>query len=473
MACTLEFLVTVGEPQLLRPETSCPREFKYLSNIDDQIGLRNHIPFVHFYPPSKVMNDTNSSGNSNSNRSKNIVDVIRMGVSKALVHYYPIAGKLRNGEKGKLAVDCCGEGVIFREADANVTLEELQRITNNGGLKPPFPQWEKLLVDDVWGCNFITDSPLLRMQVTRLACRGFVLAYTFNHCVCDAYGALQFVTAVSEFARNFNRNAPNTIPSWGRELLKPRNPPIISYPHPEYDLDYSPDAPLSDEPDFKRLEQTSVFFSKFDVSALKRKINDDKCATFDVIAACLWRARTKTIIHPETVTKLLFPVDTRFRYKPELPPGYYGSAVVFPRAATKAKTLVSEPLRYAAGLISEVKKGVVGDEYRMSVLDLIEGNGRRGFCRESAFVVSDMSRLRFAEVDFGWGPAVYGGPARAGTGHVPGMVTSVIGHKDGERGVEGLLALVSLPSHALELFHEEVRREISGYDHGVIVASAL
>ncbi|KAK9091661.1 hypothetical protein Sjap_024838 [Stephania japonica] len=258
----------------------------------------------------------------------------------------------------------------------------------------------------------------------------------------------------------------------GREVLKPRTPPTISYPHREYDLDHSPGDTLSDESDFKRLAQTSVFFSKSDISTLKRKINGGKCATFDAIAACLWRARTKTILHPETVAKLLFPIDTRFRYKPELPPGYYGSAVVFPRAATKAEMLISEPLRYAAGLISEVKNVVTGDEYRMSVLDFIEANGRRGFCKEGAFVVSDMSRLRFAEVDFGWGPAVYGGPSRAGTGHVPGMVTSVIGHKDGERGgVEGLLALLSLPSHALELFHEEIRKEISGIAHGVIVSS--
>ncbi|KAK9115336.1 hypothetical protein Syun_022133 [Stephania yunnanensis] len=368
------------------------------------------------------------------------------------------AGKLRNGEKGKLAVDCCGEGVIFREADANVTLEELQRI-RNGGLKPPFPQWEKLLVDDVWG-----DSPCVWRLCIGLHIQPLRMRRIWSTPVRNGRIGIRpkLQPARSQHHPFMGKGTPQTAPPSDHLIPSPRIRPRLL-----------PRRPLSDESDFKRLEQTSVFFSKSDVSALKRKINDHKCATFDVIAACLWRARTKTTIHPDTVTKLLFPIDTRFRYKPELPPGYYGSAVVFPRAATKARTLVSEPLRYAAGLISEVKKGVAGDEYRMSVLDLIEGNGRRGFCRESAFVVSDMSRLRFAEVDFGWGPAAYGGPARAGTGHVPGMVTSVVGHKDGEGGVEGLLALVSLPSHALELFHEEVRREISGYDHGVVVASAL
>lgn len=37
---------------------------------------------------------------------------------------------------------------------------------------------------------------------------------------------------------------------------------------------------------------------------------------------------------------------------------------------------------------------------------------------------------------------MYGGPARAGTGMVPGMMTSIIGHKN-EGGVEGVLALIS------------------------------
>lgn len=68
------------------------------------------------------------------------------------------------------------------------------------------------------------------MQVTRLACGGFILAYTFNHCICDAYGAYQFITVVSEFCKDPNRRAPSTLRSWERETLRPRSPPIISYP---------------------------------------------------------------------------------------------------------------------------------------------------------------------------------------------------------------------------------------------------
>lgn len=150
----LKFTVQVSRPELIRPEKPTPREFKYLSNIDDQKGLRNHIPFVHFYPPSTASSYTHD---------QDPVGMIKQALARALVYYYPVAGRLRHADKGKLVVDCCGEGVIFREGNADIKLAQLREA--DGGLKPPFPQWESLLVDDLWGSVLITDSPLLRMQV--------------------------------------------------------------------------------------------------------------------------------------------------------------------------------------------------------------------------------------------------------------------------------------------------------------------
>ncbi|XP_059451303.1 13-hydroxylupanine O-tigloyltransferase [Corylus avellana] len=226
MAPPLNFSVHVNEPELVWPEKPTPKEFKYLSNIDDQSGLRNHILFVHLYPPRATVGAP----------VQDPIMMIKQSLAKVLAFYYPVARRLRNADKGKLVVDCCGQEVIFRGANADITLAQLCK---NGGLKPPFPQWDKLLVDDVWGSNLIsnliTNSPLLRVQVTRLACGGFILAYTFNHCICDTYGAYQFITAVSELCKNPNRKTPSSLPAWGRETLRPRSPPIISYPHHEYD----------------------------------------------------------------------------------------------------------------------------------------------------------------------------------------------------------------------------------------------
>ncbi|KAK9928266.1 hypothetical protein M0R45_025412 [Rubus argutus] len=60
-------------------------------------------------------------------RNKNDpVEVISDALSKSLVYYYPLAGRLRDGPKKKLMVDCTGEGVLLVEANADVLLDKLR-----------------------------------------------------------------------------------------------------------------------------------------------------------------------------------------------------------------------------------------------------------------------------------------------------------------------------------------------------------
>ncbi|KAK9091666.1 hypothetical protein Sjap_024843 [Stephania japonica] len=417
------FVVAVGEAQLVPPATPTPREFKSLSNVDSQVCLRHYIPFVHFYPPSK---------RTSSSSSRDPVGVIKLALSRALVHYYPLAGRLRNeGMDENLVIDCCGKGVKFREADANITLEELRQI--NGDLRPPFPLWERFLIDDVWGGNFITDSPLLRMQVTRLACGGFVLAYTFNHCACDTYGAFQFITAVSEFSRDPHRKDPSILPCWRREALSSRCPSTRSM------LSHREELNMADNDEahhnltktyFKSFDETSVFLSNAEIALLKKQVTSNKnnYGTFDVVVSCLWRARTRTLFSSdEDVTKIFIPFDTRFRYKNDLLKGFYGNTAVVACATAKASELnIDKPLSYATSLTTQAKKKV-GEEVRKSSC-------------------------------FDWFQASYAGPARAGIGLLPGMITSLLCHKSSD-GVEGLLALSSLPP----MFTNRFRRELDWY----------
>jgi benzyl alcohol O-benzoyltransferase len=146
---SLTFRVHRHEPVLVAPAEQTPREFKRLSDIDDQEGLRFHIPVIQFYRYNPSM------------KGRDPAKVIRDALAKALVPYYPFAGRLRELQDGsrKLEVECTGEGVLFIEADADVTLEQFGDL-----LQPPFPCLEELLFD-VPGSSEVLNSPVLLIQV--------------------------------------------------------------------------------------------------------------------------------------------------------------------------------------------------------------------------------------------------------------------------------------------------------------------
>ena len=132
---------------MVAPAKPTPHEFKQLSDIDDQDGLRFQIPVIQFYKYDPSM------------QGRDPVRVIREALAKTLVFYYPLAGRLREGPGRKLVVECTGEGIVFIEADADVTLEQF-----GDALQPPFPCWEELLFD-VPGSGEVLNCPLLLIQV--------------------------------------------------------------------------------------------------------------------------------------------------------------------------------------------------------------------------------------------------------------------------------------------------------------------
>ncbi|TQD98870.1 hypothetical protein C1H46_015513 [Malus baccata] len=200
--------------ELITLEKPTPRETKFLSDIDDQETLRFQIPVIMCYKDNPSLNE-----------SRNPVKVIREALSKALVYYYPLAGRLREGPNRKLMVDCNGEDILFIEASADVTLEQ-----PGDKILPPCPLLEEFLFnfpgsDGIIGC--------LLLLVTCLTCGGFILALRLNQTMCDAPGLLLFLTAVAEMARG--AHAPSILLVWERELRFARDPPRITCAHHEYE----------------------------------------------------------------------------------------------------------------------------------------------------------------------------------------------------------------------------------------------
>jgi len=115
----------------------------------------------------------------------------------------------------------------------------------------------------------------------------------------------------------------------------------------------------------------------------------------------------------------------------------------------------------------------VTDEYIRSLADFLVINGRpplsaTGLC----FAVSNITRIGFDVLDFGWGLPIFAGSA----GEVPGIGTFYAPYKN-KKGEMGILFPVSLPAPAMERFVTELnsmlRHSKAGSGSSVLVFSSL
>ncbi|KAM7272447.1 hypothetical protein ACFE04_027110 [Oxalis oulophora] len=431
---SLMFTVKRREAELIRPSKPTPRELKPLSDIDDQEGLRFQIPIINFYRHDPKM------------QWKDPVNVIRHAIAETLVYYYPFAGRLREGPSRKLAVDCTGEGVLFIEADADVSLDEF-----GDALQPPFPGLEELLYD-VPRSSGVLHCPLLLIQVTRLKCGGFIFALRLNHTMSDAAGLSQFMSALGEMARG--ARTPSIPPVWDRHLMDARTPPRVTCTHHEYEE--VPDTkgtiiPLDD------MVHKSFFFGSKEISALRNVVPPhlQRCSRFEILTAFLWRSRTISLQpDPEEEMRVICIVNSRSKFNPPLPKGFYGNGFAFPVALTSAEKLSENPLSYALELVKEAKSQV-NEEYMKSVADLMVIKGRPHFTVVRSYLVSDVTHAGFGLADFGWGAAAYGGPAKGGVGAIPGVASFYIPFRN-SKGEDGIVVPVCLPGYAMERFVKEI-----------------
>ncbi|XP_022747882.1 benzyl alcohol O-benzoyltransferase-like [Durio zibethinus] len=425
----LAFTVRRHEPQLVVPAKPTPRECKLLSDIDDQEGHRFQPRALHFYKRNPSM------------QGKDPAQVVREAIAQTLVFYYPFAGRLREGQNRKLMVDCTGEGVLFIEADADVTLEEFGDV-----LHPPFPCLEELLYD-VPGSTELLNCPLLLIQVTRLKCGAFIVAYRFNHTMSDVAGISQFMSAMGEIARG--ALTPSIPPVWERHLLNARDPPRITCVHDEFNNDSVATKGTTILTD--NLVSRSFFFGPTQISALRRFIPGNlRCSTFDILSACLWRCRTKALeLDPDKNVRLVCIVNARSKFNPPLPLGYYGNALGCPAALTTAGELCQNPLSYAVELVKQAKTKVT-EEYMKSTADLLVIRGRPNINVVGSYIVSDLTRAKIKELDFGWGKAAFSGPATS----LP-IISFCIQSKNKE-GEDGIVVPVCLPAPAMKSFVKEM-----------------
>lgn len=279
-----------------------------------------------------------------------------------------------------------------------------------------------------------------------------------HHALADAYGLLQFMTAVAEMARG--RICPSVLPVWSRELLQARNPPRPFFPHQEYD---EVNTEVTINASLDGMVRRTIFFSPRRISTLRNSIPPHLCqkaSTFDILTACLWKCRTIALSpDPDEEMCVIFAVNVRAPKRGlNLPIGYYGNAFAYIGAVSNARDLCRKPLGYPLDLIIKAK-AKVNREYMQSAADFMVLRGRPHYRTANSYAVSDLSHAKFEEIDFGWGKAVYGGLAQGGAGINPAM-WSIYSSFTNAEGEKEIVVPVCLSGPAMETFMMELEKII-------------
>ncbi|XP_044491404.1 omega-hydroxypalmitate O-feruloyl transferase-like [Mangifera indica] len=424
---TFEFIVKQGEPTLVPPAEETNKGLYFLSNLDQNVA---------------VIVQTIYCFKSDSRGNEDAVEVVKNSLSKLLVHYYPLAGKLIISVEGKLIVDCTGEGAVFVEAEANCTIEEI------GDIAKPDPKTLGKLVYEIPGAQNLLQMPLLVVQVTKFKCGGFIIGMSMNHCMLDGIGAMDFMNSWGEIARGLPLKVP---PALDRTILKARKPPKIEFPHHEFSQieDISNTSKLYEE----EMRYNSFLFDLEKIEKLKKIALEDKklnkCTAFGVLSAFVWRARCQALnMKPDQQTKLLFPVDGRSRFVPPLPEGYAGNGIVLTSALCTAGDLLKNPLSYVVGLVQEAVL-MVTDNYMRSAIDYLEITRARPSLA-ATLPITTWTRLPFNTINFGWGEPIYAGPVAL-------PQKEVILFQSHGKDREIINVLLGFPASAMKRFEELVQ----------------
>ncbi|KAK4479458.1 hypothetical protein RD792_014972 [Penstemon davidsonii] len=408
-------MVTFKATHIVRPAEPTQNEAMYL-NACDQIKDRTHTPTIYFYKHSPVLDS-----------GEDVIQRLQHSLSKALVLFYPLAGRLSWAEEGgsRVVLHCNGKGVPIFEAESDSTVEDFGDFT-------PTPSIQAL-IPSVDYTTPIDEIPLVIVQLTRFRCGGVSIGLGISHVMADGPSALHFVDEWAKIARVAEPVVP---PFLDRKVLESDKPldvtfdPSVLRPPPTL-------IGLEDNMEQRKKPITVSFLNlgKVQIEKLRNKANLDfdkengrGYSRFEAVAAHIWRCTSKARGHvSEQQTSLHFVADFRNKLKPALPRNYFGNALIRVEATDKSGSLLSNSIGTASRKIREAVENVTEDKVR-GYLDYLKGlpdvgrfrsldnSGRpKGdFYGNPNLAIISWTALPLYGADFGWGKEIHMGPGSMG-----------------------------------------------------------
>ncbi|KAF7147566.1 hypothetical protein RHSIM_Rhsim03G0258500 [Rhododendron simsii] len=298
-------MVVLRSCYTIKPAEPTPTSGIVISDCDQDKPI-THAPVIHIYRPSCDFS------------YKSAFESIKTSLSKVLVHFYPLAGRLKwVGNGSRVELECNSVGAELYEAESDAQLGDFC----------PTPELRSLIPSVDYDAP-LHEIPLLLVQITRFRCGGLSLGLATSHIMVDGTSYSHFMSMWARIARG---EPLGVLPFLDRTVLLARDPPSRRYNHERF----APPPLLmglsnNDEERNKRTTVAMLHLSKTQVEKLKNMANDGRAtdakpySRYEAVAGHLWRCTCKAREHEsEQITKLYLQVNIRDRTKPPLPRGTY------------------------------------------------------------------------------------------------------------------------------------------------------
>ncbi|KAL3498524.1 hypothetical protein ACH5RR_041256 [Cinchona calisaya] len=473
----IRILLNKKEVVLVKPSDTTPCQVLSFSTMDNQFNPERMIQTLYVYRAANNSLDSTNFGSETERDDPALV--LKEALSKALVYYFPLAGKVkrRHDTDGRLQLTCTADGVPFLEATAiNCHLSSLNffdGIDHFGSSKQLVFNWPS---DSEYG------SHPLCLQVTKFSCGGFTIGMGISHVLIDGFGAGMFFRTMTELASG--KSEPTIKPVWKREILvgngnhcydhQDINDSIVKKPS-FVTSQFLPTNEISlaifdvDDESIRNLKKQMVQELYSVADGDEENINQQQIfTTIEALGAYIWRSRYRALRqNRDGRTILRLATGIRNFIKPPLPQGYYGNAFLTANVELLGRDLDGGPLSKVAKLIKETKKANSKNEQIWKSLHQMEKlrQEKNNVSAEDnifdgvSLILSDWRRLRLLEEDdFGWKSCVNLVPIpwRPTYGFNELCVFTNPPRRNDTKMKGGVRIYLSLPAAAMQRFNQEM-----------------
>ncbi|KAH7515109.1 hypothetical protein FEM48_Zijuj11G0161200 [Ziziphus jujuba var. spinosa] len=299
---------------------------------------------------------------------KTLLDKLKLSLSLALVHFFPLAGRLKsiknqNPLSYSFYVDCNdspGAKFVYGELD-NTTISDILSETDVSE-----SMLQSFFDDDRTVDTDLDATSLLTVHVTEVV-DGVFIGCGMSHFLADGNSFWHFFNVWSEIFQAQDQAAGSTTTTTTTTSISISRPPVLDrwFPDGHGPLINLPSTPFHDlghhhddnghdhgydstkicgAPKFR---VRTFHFSLQVIAKLKAKANSEgktsEISSFQSLSALVWRCITRVRgLQPHQPTTCLIPVNTRSKLNPPLSQDYFGNSVGITVAVTTAGELVGE-----------------------------------------------------------------------------------------------------------------------------------